>query len=249
MIDVSMALKNRIQRFMQAYTTTTVAAYAGGKTLTGTPAEVAYFDVIGLTKSNPKIGILPADGNTVIFNKIHSVDRDAGTIQLTSPLAIDVPLGSVVKRTPGWTEINTIILGDVEVVNSFPAIIISPNSMQREFRTLGVGTNEVFNINIGLYVMEDGHENSMLTLMGATQELDDLLMADLHLPIPTVPGGQPGYATQSKVSSINYTYVQKGSSFIKGAELSWEATTFIIRHLISHSVDYEHFYYYPGDPF
>lgn len=251
MIDVAMALKERINKFMTASSLTTEPAVAGDKTLKINPAESLYFNLIRTYKSYPKIGISTGTTGGFFGNKIIEVDTENGILHLKTPLIRNVGTGSLVKRTPGYKEIKLILLGDVETISKYPAIIIDPGNLTRKWLTIGnpVGSDETFHIKIKLYVADDNSESSTIALMSATQELDDLLMSDLHMKIPDLETSIVRRVYNSKVSDVSYGYLKKSSTFIKGSELNWEASEFLMRLVATPTKEFEHFNYDPGEQY
>ncbi len=248
MINVSLALKGRLQKFIQAYFRTTVSASAGDKVLTGDPELVKYFDVISINQTKPKVGILPLNSSMTIFNRITAVDKTAGTITLQSPLEVNVPSNSVVKRSPGWQDIQDIFIGEVEVIPLRPAIEIIPVSENASWMTLEKGEGATYQFKINLYVEDDKSETSTINCMSAAQDIKDLLMADLRLKIPSEPGNLRK-VYNSMPSRIDFGYISKGTIGLKAAQISWEAQAYILRRVIDLELGYDHFDYYPGDPY
>jgi len=234
---------------MQAWTQTTAPAALGAKQLVGDPDQVKYFDTVAIAKNKPKIAYQALNSNNILYNKIVSVDRENGIINLETPLQVAVPAGSLVRRAPGYATIKQVLQGDVAVLNAFPSIIIAPQEMDREWITLPTGASETFNFNIIVYVKDEDGEKAMMTLMSATGELDDLLISDLHLRIPTEPGKQPGLLYDSRVTRINYGFVQKEATMLKAANITWYGKEWILRELVSRRDDMDHFKEYPGDAY
>jgi hypothetical protein len=249
MIDIASALKLRLKKFLQAYFYTTEEALVGSKRLIGDPSLVQYFDMVGLTKSKPKLGINLSTNNLVIYNSINKVDRTTGEVFLVNPLESTIPVGSLVKRTPGWMDITDIQIGDRDVITNVPSIYIIPVNMDRKWLALPTYTDETFHFKINMYVRDDGLESSTLLLMGATQELDDLLMCDLHLKVPTEPAGQPVYVYNSLPSSVDFGFIQKGTAILKASSITWSANEAFVKRIVSMYTNYSHFNYYPGDKF
>lgn len=249
MIDVVLALKKRIERFMLADSATTQQANAGDTIIYINPVDSQFFDLVPQYKSRPKIGIYIEDSNIMTLHKIESVNRQTGEIGISPALVDNVPAGSAVERWPGQERFYRVYIGDVEVIYDLPAIVISPMSMKREWVTLPTGADEMFNIDISIYVKDDGNEESTLTLLSAAQELDDLLMADLHLRIPTNLESPSDRVYNSLVSQIDYGYIQKGTAFIKAAQLHWFATEYVIRLVATAHSRFSQFHYHPGLPF
>lgn len=249
MIDIASSLKLRLKKFLQAFSYTTEEALIGTKRLIGDPVQIQYFDMVGLTKSKPKIGISLSANNIVIYNSINKVDRKTGEIFLTNPLEATVPSGSLIKRTPGWMDITDIQIGDRDVITNVPSIYIIPVNMDRKWLALPAFADETFTFKINIYVRDDGLESSTLLLMGATREVDDLLMCDLHLRIPTEPAGQPGFVYNSLPNSVDFGFIQKGSAILKASSISWSASESLVKRIVSMYSEYDHFDYYPGEKF
>lgn len=249
MIDIALALKKRIERFMLADSATTAAASVGDNTIQIDTTDAMFFDVVRHYKSRPKIGIYIEDTQILTLHKIEDVDRETGTLTISPNLVDNVPAGSAVERWPGQERFYRVYIGDVEVIQDLPAIVISPMNMQREWVTLPTGTDEMFNIDISVYVKDDGHEESTLTLLSAAQELDDLLMADLHLRIPVIPESPADRVYNSLVKQIDYGYIQKGTAFIKAAQLHWFATEYMLRLVATKHTKFDMFNYFPGKQF
>lgn len=234
---------------MLADSATTEAAYVGDNTIKIDLVDAMFFDIVKHYKSRPKIGIYLADSNILSLHKVEAVDRSTGTLTITPNLVDNVPAGSAVERYPGQERFERVYIGDVEVIYDLPAIVIAPMNMSREWATLPAGSDEMFNIDISIYVKDDGQEESTLTLLSAAQELDDLLMADLHMRIPTIPESESDRVYNSLVKQVDYGYIQKGTAFIKAAQLHWFATEYILRLVATKHAKFDMFNYFPGPQF
>lgn len=249
MIDVVLALKKRIERFMLADTLTVSDSYAGDTSIQIREVDCMFFDIVKQYKSRPKIGIYIADSNIMSLHQIESVDRSTSTLGISPALIDDIASGSVVERLPGQERINRVFIGDIETIYEFPAIVIAPMNLEREWMTLPTGSNETLNITVSLYLQDDGNEETTLALLSATQELDDLLMADLHLRHAVLPESPADRVYNSMVRSINYGYIQKGTFAIKASQLNWFANQYLIRIVARDTQDFDMFRYSPGEMF
>jgi len=249
MIDIVLALKKRIERFMLASSATTEDASVGSNQIKIDIVDAMFFDIVKQYKSRPKIGIYIENTNILTLHKVEHVDRATGTLTISPNLVDNVPSGSFVERWPGQERFNRVYIGDVEVIYDLPAIVIAPMNMQREWVTLPTGADEKFNIDISIYVQDDGNEESTLTLLSAAQELDDLLMADLHIRIPVLPESPADHVYNSLVTQVDYGYIQKGTAFIKAAQLHWFATEYMLRIVATKHAKFDMFQYFPGEAF
>ena len=249
MIDVVLALKKRIERFMLADSATTEAASVGDTTIKINTTDAMFFDIVKQYKSRPKIGIYIEDSSIMTLHKVEDVDRSDGTLTISPALVDNVPSGSAVERWPGQERFYRVYIGDVQVIHDLPAIVISPMNMKREWVTLPTGSDEMFNIDISVYVKDDGQEESTLTLLSAAQELDDLLMADLHMRIGVTPESPADRVYNSMVTQVDYGYIQKGTAFIKAAQLHWFASEYMLRIVATKHANFDMFSYFPGEMF
>lgn len=247
MIDVVLALKKRIERFMLADTLTTAEAYAGDTSIQIREVDCMFFDIVKQYKSKPHIGIYISDSNIVSLHKVESVDRSTSTLKISPALIDDIVSGSVVTKMPGMERFERVFIGDVETIYESPAFVIIPVSLNREWVTLPTGSDERFLINIQTLIQDDGNEESTLALLSATQELDDLLMCDLHMKVAVSLNSPSDRIYNSMVQSIDYGTIQKGTAFLKASSITWWANEYLIRVVARDTQDFDMFRYSPGN--
>lgn len=251
MINIVLALKKRLERFIMAESVLTEACSPGDNTIKIRTTDSMFFDIVNHYKSKPRIVIYNPNSSTSYdsYHSLTAVDRSTGTLSVFPDLADSFDEGCRVKRCPGQQIFNRILIGDVSQKYELPAIVISPSHQSRKWVTLPTGSDEKFEINISVCIQDQGNEEAELSLLSAVQEIDDLLMADLHLRVPSGPNDQSDRVYNSLVSDIDYGYIQRDTAFIKAATLSWFADQYIIRLVARDAVDFDYFNYYPGDQF
>lgn len=250
MIDLTLALKKRLERFILASSITTEEAAAGANQIKIRTADIPFFDMVPFMQARPKITVHYDVSNITQFHKVESVDVENGILRISPSLTDSLPSGSSVERTPGQIRFNRVYIGDIDTIYDIPSIIIEPRRKSREWMTLPTGSDERLDFSINVFVEEDGNEETTLTMLSAVQEIDDLLMADLHLRFAVNPESPWDRPYDSLVESIDYGKLPQGeSAFVKGAQINFWAKTYIIRKVVTNETRYTQFTYHPGPQF
>lgn len=247
MIDLILALKKRIERFMLASSITTTEANFSDKSVFIRTSDVQWFNLVSQMETRPKIGIKIANTNITSLHVVHAVNIQTGELTIEPDLIDSVPAGSWVERWPGQMRFNRVYIGGVDAPYDPPAIIIEPTNMHREWVTLPTGADQLYNIDIHVLVQDDGNEEGTLSMLSAAGELDDLLMADLHMRMAVLSNSPSDRPYNSLVQGIDYgAAFQKETGFLKMATLHYFATTYILRIVADLSEDFAQFHYHPG---
>ena len=158
---------------------------------------------------------------------------------ITNPTTIGV--GSIIKRAPNYEEIREVYIGDPSSIpeDALPAICVMPDNKKVDWLTLQ-GTEETHNFSIITHVKEDNYQNCVVTLLRITQDLEDLLNADLHLKIKRrdektyLADNIPAYdkVNNSLCTNIDYGYSMKGT-YCMSSKITWFGTEYWFRmHLV-----------------
>jgi hypothetical protein len=222
MNDLMQSMKNRLSSFLSATTTLTRTYFANTNPPILYVADATYFNIANIMKNYPQITIFVPNGSggyTKHRSEFTEVDLVNKTITLSAAVDGDLTVGSYVKRTPNWQEIKRYMLGDPAVIEAYPAICIVPSSKENTWQTL-TGTKDHKTLNIIAHVIDDNQENSTITCSRIAEDIEDLLMGDLHLKISgrDVSGYNRTY--NSFVTGIQYAYSNKGQ-FLKSAQITW----------------------------
>ena len=223
------SLRDRIQNFL-SYKTKIIEEYTIGTTITQIKVnDVSNFNVGFAMRNFPQATIYIPYGGAVSLNykkikiKIKEVDTTNNILILPEPLTLEytIPIDSYIKRTPNWIEVKGYYLGDPTSIPStkLPAICVVPVSKDIEWYTL-TGTKEKESFNILVHTLADNQDHSELTMTRITEDVVELLNADLHLQI--VGRDREGYnkVFNSLVTNISYAFSNKGQ-FCRTAQISW----------------------------
>lgn len=171
---------------------------------------------------------------------VYIQDTYANVIELAAPLNRDWTVNglSFARRAPGGVPVGKIIIGDVQVAEKFPFIAINPVSKAISWKTLS-GTMEKDRIDFIVHVKDDDTETATELVIKVADAVEWILMSNLHI--------QPyGYtSTWSKTSmamieAVNYGTIQKGSSFLKVATISYVMDSYMFRgYLTSQGLNVE----------
>ena len=235
MYNFCISLKKRIKDFMMAKNTLIAAYTANTNPAILTLDDSKNFNIVWGMKNFPQILIFPDPSNPFAHYraKIKAVDKDTEKITLVDPISVNLPIGTIVKRAPSYVEIQDVILGDPTVIPAYPAITIEPSSRSHEWQTL-LTTKESSVINFMVHVLEDNTENAVLAGVRITEDLVDLLNADLHIKLDEMDKTPPDYPTaynrpyNSLVRDVQYGHTNKGA-FLRSSLISWNAETHLLR--------------------
>jgi hypothetical protein len=222
MINLMTALKNRVKDFLTCQTTLTQPYVANADPAYLYVADATYFNVLFASRNYPQISAYYTSGGQQIKVKltVKEVDITNNILTLGAPSTTGIPTGAVIKRTPNWEEVKGFYLGDPASIpaNKLPAICVSPTSKDISWQTL-TGTKEHQTFSIFVHVIEDNQDNSTLLLARITEDIEDLLNADLHIKIQRdIAGYNRTY--NSLVTGTQYGYSNKGQ-FCKSSQITW----------------------------
>jgi hypothetical protein len=219
-----MSMRNRLKAFMQASSKTVEVCPISDPTIIKVE-DSRYFNIWWAMKEMPQVLIQDKVTKEVFKCKIQNVNPTDNTITLKDPLTKVLNIGSVIKRAPNYEEIRGVYLGDIDIIENYPAICVVPLNKDVDWQTLQ-GTQEDFNMSIIVHVKEDNQENSMISLLRIVQDVEDMLMADLHM---TIQGrdypNQYNKTYNSRVKNVEYGASAK-SEMLKSAKITWFGTEF-----------------------
>lgn len=225
MKDLMISLRNRLESFLSHKTTVTSAYVANTSPAVISVDDISGFNIGFAMRNFPQATIYFFDSvaskDIRVRTKIKEVDRDNKLVTFENPINVDIPIGAYIKRTPNWTEVKGFYLGDPASIpaTKLPAICVSPSNKEIKWMTL-TGTTEKQTFNIYVHVLDDNQDNSTITLTRITEDVVELLNADLHMKIEgrDIEGNNRPY--NSLVTSIQYGHSSKGQ-FCKSSQISW----------------------------
>ena len=237
MLRLSLSIRDRLKTFLCAHTFTTEAYPANTDPPVLKVENAQYLNVWFFMRDLPQAFIKDKVTGKIHKVKIKEVDQVANTITLNEPISEGINAGSLFKRGPNYEEIrdSSILLGDPDIIAAYPAICVVPQNKSNEWLTVPAGTNETFNLNIIVHVKEDNQENSMISLMRITEDIEDLLKADLHLKIKGREVDYPqayNRVYNSMVTQVDYGVSVK-NEFLKSARITWFGTEFWWRFFLA----------------
>jgi hypothetical protein len=233
MINLMIALRDRIKQFLTCQTTLTQEYTANSDPGYLYVADATYFNIVFASRNYPQIcAYYPSGGQTIkVKLTIKDVDVDNKILTLGSPSTSTIPIGAIIKRTPNWEEVKGFYLGDPASIpaNKLPAVCVSPSNKEISWQTL-TGTKEKQSFSIFTHVIEDNQDNSTMLLARITEDIEDLLNADLHIKIKRdIAGYNRTY--NSLVGGTQYGYSQKGQ-FCKSSQINWSGDEYWSRMFI-----------------
>lgn len=232
MYNLTIALRNRIRDYLVASTYTTQIYTANTDPAIVHVSNSHNFNVWWAMKNKPEIFIRESITKQVYNCEIKDVNIDTNTITLNAPIDATLNVGTLIKRAPNYEEIKCVLIGDPDVIDDYPAICISPGNKAIEWQVL-LGTKETFHFNIITHVKEDNQENSTLTLLRITQDLEDLLNADLHLKVTREDyPDQYNRVYNSLVNSVEYGFSVK-NEFLKSSKMAWFGDEFWMKYFLA----------------
>jgi hypothetical protein len=226
MINILETVRTRLKDFL-SFQSKTVGAYNA----TVNPSEFVLEDVSGFNlvfaMSNLQEVTFYIAGSPVrkVKAKIKHVNKDENKITCVktdgvSPIDVNIPSGTIIKRTPNYQEVKSFIIGDPTTIanNALPAVCISPSSENEEWYTL-LGTKLKVELDIIVHVQDAPNEEAVLTSARIAGDIKQLMNAQLH---PKINREIDGYNRpfNSFSSNIEYGYSNKGS-FCRSAKISW----------------------------
>lgn len=234
MINVSDALKNRIANFMRSNTSLR-AKY----TAMSNPAELwvedaKYFHIAFAMRNEPQYKIQV--GNAQYRVKVIDVNLEENSIRLEEPIDVDLPVGTKIFRAPNYEWVGKVMLGDPPVLaaGDYPCICIVPESKKHSWQTFSYpGTQERMSYSIITHIlMDNDFERKERAIQRITEDLEDLLNADLHLYVPDREREGDNRIYNSLVESVEYGYSYKGKQFLRSSKISWFGEEFWIKKSI-----------------
>jgi hypothetical protein len=243
MEDVLLAVKDRIAKFMMASAEITEgsAANASPARVKVSTSEAIYFDPIYAMKKQEFQAILfDPNSDTSDFSNIHPVtviacNQSTGTITLKETLDFDVAEGWIIKRAPNFEEVQYVLIGEHTAIPDYPAICVTPASLDIDWMTL-VGTTEKSVIRIICHVKADNTENSVKTLSRLTMEVMDAMNADLHLVINRDVSSGYNKTYNSLANKATFGDSKKGNTYLLSSETNWFGDEFWSRFYLSQKV-------------
>ena len=224
MYRLATSMRNRIKAFFQASTFTSETANPATPMIIKVQ-NARYFRVYISMKDMPQVLIKDKVTGEVFKCKVKEANSLDNTLTLKDPLPKVLNMGSLVKRAPNYEEVGDILLGDPDVISKYPAICVVPTSKDLEWMTL-TGTTENFNLSIIVHVKEDNQENSTISQLRIAQDLEDMLMADLHMDIQGRDYPEQYNKTyNSMVKSVDFGYSMK-NEMLKSAKITWFGSEF-----------------------
>lgn len=161
---------------------------------------------------------------------------DDKTLVLQEPLTSDWLVSdnsfirrAIIGRAGGSSGdiVNKIILGDVEVIDKYPAISIIPTSKTIDWRTLS-STRDTVNIDFVVYMKKGNTEASTESVLILADIMEWILMSNLHIK-PLGYKERWEVTNIARVKSVQYGTIARGSEFLKAATLTWEAELHFFR--------------------
>lgn len=234
MYRIYQAIKNRMSDFLLAQATLTATCPSGQSHID--VDDASNFTSEAINNSFPTVILMD---NSTSGKKTSSgykgaelidVERtETNRIYFQLPTSRDWEIGdsAVVRRAPGGVPFRNVFIGDRRVIKAFPALCVIPINKTIEWHTLS-GTMDRVNVDFIVYVRDTDTEEAEIELLKVCDAIEWILMSNLHV--------QPyGYykerekASVSKVNTIDYGVVNKGSEFLKAARLSWSADLYFWR--------------------
>jgi len=230
-------VRDRLRRYLMASETLTVDGLTGASTLTVADSDSFGFE--GLIDEYPTVVLM--DNETtgertdtgILGAELINVDSvDGPTINLASNLTGDWLTSkiSTVTRAPAGVTVRQVVIGDLEVINIFPTICVVPANKTREWYTLS-GTWETMNIDFMIYVQHGNTELATIDLLKITDVVEWILMSNLHLA-PQGSTDLTNITSRAIVPNVDYGIVQKGSTFLKAAKVTWTGEVYITREYL-----------------
>jgi len=238
MYNIYKAIHHRMEKFLMASSSLSADASAGAFSLQ--VEDASYFGFEGLIPKIPYVAIM--DDNTtglptadagfegVELIQVSRVDTDTNTIFFETALENNWTTAdnALIQRAPGETIIRKVVIGDLAVINDFPAVCVVPTNESLDWWTMPGGTKETVSIDFMVYVSEGDTETATEDLLKVTSVIKWILMSNLHIQ---VKGASSVYGVTSKaiVSNIDYGVIQKGSEFLKAGKLTWTGELYVLR--------------------
>lgn len=236
------SMVDRMENFFLTKPLLTEDAHIGDTEIT--VDDASPFTKEGINNSFPEIFLMDTDttfkpisngreGASLV--RIESVDSDT-KITLQSPLTRDwlVSKGSFARRaivgSAGDTSgevVGKIVLGEVEVIDKFCAIAIIPSSKTINWKTLS-STMDKITINFIVYTKKGDNDRAAKSVLILADIVEWILMSNLHIyPVGYFNNNQR--TNIARVTDINYGTIQKGSTYLKAATLTWQADMHFFR--------------------
>jgi len=185
-------------------------------------ADVKWFNLLDYYTEKKIKCVIIGDAGTEERVEVIEVDAVANTLTLVDNVSATISTSDnpIIYRAPAYNIIRKFWIGDLSVVHDYPTVCIAPNSEDKEWMALNT-TSSDFKIDLMIYYLDRStSEDSTKDLLETTREVEETLMADLHLKIRD-RGDEWGRVYDSRVSGANYGVTAKGSAFLKTAQISW----------------------------
>jgi len=228
------AIKNRMSDFLMAQANLTVSCSAGQNYID--VDDATNFTTEAINNSFPTVILM--DNSTsgkktstgykgAELIDVEKVETNRIYFQTSTSRAWELGSSAVVRRAPGGVPFRNVFIGDRRVIKAFPALCVIPINKTIEWHTLS-GTMDKVNVDFLVYVRDTDTEEAEIELLKVCDAIEWILMSNLHIQ-PYGYNKDREKASVSKVNTIDYGIVNKGSEFLKAARLSWSADLYFWR--------------------
>lgn len=242
MYNFCITLKKRLKDFLMGKAKLTAPYTANSSPASVVIDDSTIFNIVWANKNWPQALIFPdvTKPNEFYRVKIKAVDKSTETITFADPIPANLPVGTVIKRAPAYKEIQTVVLGDWTVLPAYPAICIEPTSKNTEWQTL-ITTKETVTFNIYVHVLAENNENAVLQSTRITEDVLDLLNADLHIKLEEMDKSDHyNRPYNSLAKDVNYGFSNKGA-FLRSSMITWSADTHWLRMIAAQHPEVDDF--------
>lgn len=235
MYRVFKAMEERMTELLMGSSELTVDAAAGSKEITVANSELfglkALNDYYGtvMLKDDNTTGEIGLDGQIegVEFVKVDHISGDKVVLQTPLENSWSTANNALVVRAPNEVIIQDVIMGDVRVETSYPAVCIIPSSKQISWVTLS-GTMDAISIDFIVYSRDTDTESGVESVIKLADVIEHILMHNIHINLKDCEY-QFERTSKSIVSNVDYATIQKGSEFLQAARLNWKADLYTWR--------------------
>ena len=239
------SVKNRLERYLMHRQDITSNSASGTKEVyVNNAGNFGFQSLINdypyiILMDNNTTGEVTEDGfEGAEIVKVKNINESEGIIYLQDNLENDwtVDNETYVTRCPAQMPIRQVIIGDLSVINIFPTVCIVPTTESIEWAFLH-GSKETISIDFIIYVERGDTEFGTLSLMDLTAVIKWILMSNLK--IRSDDKNPFSVLSHSKINTIDYGTISKGSEFVKASKISWEGEYYVDRKYLFDQEPYD----------
>lgn len=239
MYRIYKAVQERMETFLMAESNLTINASTGTNEVTVEDSSLFNYEALNsyygtvMLKDDDTTGEIGLNGEPegVEFIKIDNVSGDRIIFQSNLQRSWTTAKNAKIVRAPNEVIVQDVIIGDVRVETSYPAVCVIPVSKQIEWWTLS-GTHDAVSIDFIVYSKDTDTEKGVESMLKLTDVVEHILMSNLHI---NVKDCEYKFEATSRaiVSNIDYATIQKGSEFLQASRLSWKGDMYFWRLFVT----------------